>query len=142
MKVGLTYNLSSDYQPKEDDPLDITAEFDSEVTIKGLCEAIRHHGHEPVMIGDGEKLYKWLRRNSIDIVFNIAEGYYGRGREAQIPALLEMLQIPYIGSDSVALGVALDKVMTKQIMRAEGIPTSPYIKLYRPEELNGILMKY
>src|SRR5262249_83558 len=133
MKVGLTYNLGSDYHPKEDDPIDAAAEFDTPATIEGLQKAIQANGHEPVLIGDGEKLFRWLSNNSVDLVFNIAEGYNGRGREAQIPALLEMVQIPYAGSDCVTLGVALDKVMTKQIMKAEGIPTAPFLKISRFE---------
>lgn len=142
MRIGLTYNLGSDYQPKEDDPEDIVAEFDTPVTIEGLQNAIRAAGHEPVPIGDGQKMFQWLRGNSVDLVFNIAEGYTGRGREAQIPAILEMLQIPYVGSDSVALGVALDKVMTKQVMKSEGIPTSPFLKIGRVEEMNGVPLRY
>jgi D-alanine-D-alanine ligase len=142
MRVGLTYNLGTDYKPKEDDPLDAAAEFDTPATIEGLQNAIKANGHEPVAIGDGEKLFRWLSNNSVDIIFNIAEGYYGRGREAQIPALLEMLQIPFVGSDSVTLGVALDKVMTKQVMQAEGIPTAPFLKLNRFENINGIPLRY
>jgi D-alanine-D-alanine ligase len=142
MKVGLTFNLGSDYQFKEDDPIDAAAEFDTPATIEGLAQAIRSHGHDPILIGDGVKLFRYLSNNSLDIVFNIAEGYYGRGREAQIPALLEMLQIPYVGSDSVTLGVALDKVMTKQIMKAERIPTAPFLKISRVEEINGVPLRY
>jgi D-alanine-D-alanine ligase len=142
MKVGLTYNLGTDYQPKEDDPPDAAAEFDTPATIDGLLDAIRANGHEPVPIGDGMKLFRWLATNSVDIVFNIAEGYYGRGREAQIPAMLELLQVPYVGSDSVTLGVALDKVISKQIMKAEGIPTAPFLKVSRIDELNSVPLKY
>lgn len=142
MKVGLTYNLGSDYKFKEDDPIDAAAEFDTLATIEGLANAIRANGHEPILIGDGLHLYNFLRDNSVDLVFNIAEGYNGRGREAQIPALLEMLQIPYVGSDSVTLGVALDKVMTKQIMKGEGIPTAPFLKISRLDEVNGIPLRY
>jgi D-alanine-D-alanine ligase len=142
MKVGLTYNLGTDYQPKEDDPVDAAAEFDTEATIDGLQNVFRSLGHESILIGDGEKLFRWLGSKRVDIIFNIAEGYYGRGREAQIPAVLEMLQIPYVGSDSVTLGVALDKVITKQIMKSEGIPTVPFMKVSRPEEINGVPLRY
>jgi D-alanine-D-alanine ligase len=142
MRVGLTYNLGSDYQPKEEDPPDAAAEFDTQATIDGLAHAVSASGHEPVHIGDGLKLYRWLMDNQVDLVFNIAEGYNGRAREAQIPALLEMLQIPYVGSDPVTLGIALDKVLTKQIMKAERIPTAPFLKANRIEELNQIPLKY
>ena len=89
MKVGLTYNLGSDYQPKEEDPPDAAAEFDTQATIDGLFHAITASGHEPVLIGDGLHLFRFLIDQNIDIVFNIAEGYNGRAREAQIPARSE-----------------------------------------------------
>ncbi len=137
MKIGLTYNLGTDYEYLEDDPADAAAEFDTEATIVGLQNAISAYGHDPILIGDGKKLLSWLSNNKADLIFNIAEGYSGRAREAQIPALLELLQIPYVGSDPVTLGVALDKVMTKQIMKAERIPTAPFLKVVKPEDLNG-----
>ncbi len=137
MKVGITYNLGSDYEFREDDPSDAAAEFDTPATIDGLRNAIQAFGHEPILIGDGKKLFQWLSQNKADLIFNIAEGYNGRAREAQIPALLDMMQVPYVGSDAVTLGVALDKVMTKQIMKAERIPTAPFLKVSRPEDLNG-----
>jgi D-alanine-D-alanine ligase len=142
MRVGLTYNLGSDYQPKEDDPPDVAAEFDTPTTIEGLSRSIRALNHEAILIGDGLKLFEWLGANKVDLVFNIAEGYFGRGREAQVPAILEMLQIPFVGSDAVALGVALDKVMTKQVMKAVGIPTPPFLKISAPQEVNGVPLRY
>jgi D-alanine-D-alanine ligase len=142
MKVGLTYNLGTDYQPKEEDPPDAAAEFDTPATIEGLNQAITASGHEPVLIGDGIKLFHFLSGQRVDIIFNIAEGYTGRAREAQIPALLEMLQVPYVGSDPVTLGLALDKVLTKQIMKAERIPTARFLKLSKMEELNQIPLRY
>jgi D-alanine-D-alanine ligase len=107
-----------------------------------LNQAITASGHEPVLIGDGIKLFHFLSGQRVDIIFNIAEGYTGRAREAQIPALLEMLQIPYVGSDPVTLGLALDKVLTKQIMKAERIPTARFLKLSKMEELNQIPLRY
>lgn len=142
MRIGLTFNLGTDYQVKEDDPEDVVAEFDTPVTIEGLKGAIEAAGHEAVLIGDGLKLFEFLHRDRVDLVFNIAEGYYGRGREAQVPALLEMLQIPYVGSDSVTLAVALDKVMTKQIMKSERIPTAHFLKVYKMEHVHSVSLKY
>jgi len=142
MKIGITYNLGSDYEFQSDDPPDAAAEFDTPATIEGLTNAIEAFGHEPIPIGDGKKLFQFLSNNKVDLVFNIAEGYNGRAREAQIPALLDMMQIPYVGSDAVTLGVALDKVMTKQIMKAERIPTAPFLKVSRAEDLNGVPLRF
>jgi D-alanine-D-alanine ligase len=142
MKIGITYNLGSDYEFRDDDPPDAAAEFDTPATIEGLTNAIEAFGHQPIPIGDGKKLFQFLSSNKVDLVFNIAEGYNGRAREAQIPALLDMMQIPYVGSDAVTLGVALDKVMTKQIMKAERIPTAPFLKVSRAEDLNGVPLRF
>lgn len=142
MKIGITYNLGSDYEFQSDDPPDAAAEFDTPATIEGLTNAIQAFGHEPIPIGDGKKLFQFLSNNKVDLIFNIAEGYNGRAREAQIPALLDMMQIPYVGSDAVTLGVALDKVMTKQIMKAERIPTAPFLKVSRAEDLNGVPLRF
>lgn len=60
------------------------------------------------------------------MVFNIAEGLYGAHRESQVPAILESLGVPYTGSNSVTLALALDKAKTKQILACEGIPTPPW----------------
>ncbi|MCI0445403.1 D-alanine--D-alanine ligase [bacterium] len=142
MKIGITYNLGSDYEFRDDDPPDAAAEFDTPATIEGLTNAIEAFGHDPIPIGDGKHLFQWLSNNKADLIFNIAEGYNGRAREAQIPALLDMMQVPYVGSDAVTLGVALDKVMTKQIMKAERIPTAPFLKVSRPEDLNGVPLRF
>jgi D-alanine-D-alanine ligase len=142
MKIGITYNLGSDYEFQSDDPPDAAAEFDTPATIEGLTNAIEAFGHQPIPIGDGKKLFHFLSNNKVDLIFNIAEGYNGRAREAQIPALLDMMQIPYVGSDAVTLGVALDKVMTKQIMKAERIPTAPFLKVSRAEDLNGVPLRF
>ena len=61
-----------------------------------------------------------------DVVFNIAEGARGRGREAQVPALCELLGIPYSGSDPTTLSLCLDKGLTKQILRSAGIETADW----------------
>ncbi len=59
----------------------------------------------------------------MDLVFNIAEGITGHNREAHVPALLELLSIPYTGSDSKALTVTLDKSLAKKIVADAKIAT-------------------
>ena len=123
MIVGVTYDLRSDYVPHGDDPADANAEFDAPGTIELLVGAIRSAGHEVVPIGNVERLLRRLDDLQVDLVFNIAEGRGGRNRESQIPMLLELRGIPYVGADALALGISLDKVVAKQIFLAAGIPT-------------------
>jgi D-alanine-D-alanine ligase len=126
MRVGLTYDLRDDYRAmgmSEED----TAEFDSIDTINALDDALQTLGFEVDRIGHIKALAKRLVAGERwDIVFNIAEGVHGRGREAQVPALLEAYDQPYVLSDSVTCGVTLDKALTKAVVSAAGVPTTPH----------------
>jgi len=127
--IGLTYDLKSDYKPKEDDPLDANAEFDHPQTVDLIAQTIESLGHQVKRIGNAENLLKNLNRLSVDIVFNISEGLEGRNRESQIPVILEMKGIPFVGSDGLTLALTLDKVMTKKILIAEGISTPKFFEV-------------
>jgi D-alanine-D-alanine ligase len=125
--VGLTYDLSSEYRLEEGDPEDMYGEFDSEETLERLEAAISHLGHSVRRIGNIEKLVSFLyQKQSVDIVFNIAEGRQGRSRESQVPALLDAYSIPYTFSDALTLGISLDKALTKRLFQQAGLPTSPF----------------
>jgi D-alanine--D-alanine ligase len=122
LRVGFTFNL------KRRDPTtdDADAEFDSPRTIAAITAAIESYGHTVVPLEATATLPRALADAAPDIVFNIAEGLSGRGREAQVPALCEMLGIPYSGSDATALAVSLDKDLTKKVLRASGIATADW----------------
>ena len=134
-RVGLTYNVKSEYVLKPDDPPDANAEFDHDDTIGVIEEAIKAGGHEVVRIGNARQL---LEREalvkSVDIVFNIAEGYEGRNRESQVPILLEMWRVPFVGGDGLTLGLTLDKIITKKILMAEGLLTPRFVELTDPDK--------
>lgn len=121
MRIGLTFNLK---------PAGATGdeyeEFDSEETIASLENAIRAGGHTPVRLGWGEELLDRLAAERVDGVFNIAEGMGGRGRESQVPALLEMLGVPCSGSSPLAIALTLDKALAKRVAAANGIATAPF----------------
>src|SRR5678816_2406019 len=123
MKVGITYDLRAEYLSQgygEEE----TAEFDSIETIDAIDDALRSLGNETVRIGNIRSLTKRLAAGERwDLVFNIAEGMYGIGREAQVPALLDAFAIPYTFSDPLVLAVALHKGITKTLVAALGIRT-------------------
>ncbi|MFA5063319.1 MAG: ATP-grasp domain-containing protein [Candidatus Omnitrophota bacterium] len=133
--VGLTYDLKTDYQFKEGDPLDANAEFDHPSTIDIIACAIEANGFKVERIGNAGNLLEKLSSLRVDIVFNISEGLTGRNRESQVPILLEMAGIPFVGSDALTLGLTLDKVMAKKIFIAEKIPTPKFIETSSVEEL-------
>ena len=121
MRIGLTYNLKPPGAAG-----DRYEEFDSLETIEALENALRSHGHEPVRLGWGTEMLRQLASVSVEGVFNIAEGVGGRGRESQVPAMLEMLNIPCTGSDPLAIGITLDKALAKLVVKANGIATAPW----------------
>lgn len=133
--VGLTYDLKTDYKFKEGDPLDANAEFDHPSTIDVISKAIAANGFKVKKIGNAVNLMEQLDNLGVDIVFNISEGLIGRNRESQVPILLEMARVPFVGADALTLGLTLDKVMAKKIFIAEGIPTPRFFEAGSVEAL-------
>ncbi|NTW67376.1 MAG: hypothetical protein HGB21_13895, partial [Nitrospirae bacterium] len=105
LKVGLAFNVKR-VQPDVGGDQDEEAEYDAPETLQAIREAIASHGHEVVDLEASSDLPLVLASTPVDVVFNIAEGFRGRSRESQVPALLELLDIPYTGSDPAALSVS------------------------------------
>jgi D-alanine-D-alanine ligase len=105
------------------------AEFDEPATIAAIHEAIEANGHTCIDVEADEDAFETLRglRDSIDLVFNIAEGRRGQSREAQMPAMLEMLDIPFSHSGSLTHAIGLDKALTKKVWRFHGLPTPRFL---------------
>jgi D-alanine-D-alanine ligase len=122
LRVGFAYNVKR-IKPDANALEDSEAEYDSPSTLQAIREAIASWGHEVVDLEATPELPSLLASIPLDIVFNIAEGLKGRNRESQVPALLELLDIPYTGSDPATLSIALDKVLAKKIVRQHGIFT-------------------
>jgi len=118
-KLALVFNLKRLDTQKDD----TEAEFDSPKTIAQLREALESLGNEVVELEADGDLPVRLASARPDLVFNIAEGMRGRSREAQVPALCEMLRIPFTGSDAAALAVSLDKSLAKRLLKEAGVPT-------------------
>lgn len=129
MRVGLTYNLKREVRDTEGLPEDFYAEFDDQETVESVRDAILTRHEEVVMIEADEDAYEKLRRTRPDIVFNMAEGLSGESRESQIPAMMEMLGIPYTGSAPLTLGLCLNKARTKELLSRYGIPTPKFAVL-------------
>lgn len=121
LKVGFTFNVKRIKPTAEGE--DREAEYDSPTTLQAIREAIASHGHEVVDLEATAELPMVLASTPVDVVFNIAEGFRGRNRESQVPALLELLDIPYTGSDPATLSLALDKALAKRVVRAAGLDT-------------------
>lgn len=123
MNIGFTYDLRSDYVAAgfgEEE----TAEFDQLGTIEAIETALCQLGHLVDRIGHARNLVERLARGDRwDLVFNICEGLHGRGREAQVPAILEVYDTPYTFADSTTMCLCLDKSLAKKVVRGAGLPT-------------------
>ena len=126
MRVGLTYDVKTDYAGWNLTEEEL-AEFDRPDTIDAIESALGGLGYETERIGNIRALTARLAAGQRwDMVFNIAEGLYGFGRESAIPALLDSYRIPYTFSDPMVMSLALHKGMTKHVMRSFGIPTPDF----------------
>lgn len=130
LRVGLTYNLRRVTVADGDHE----AEFDTPTTIDALSAAIRSQGHDVVPLEADAQLPGQLRDSRLDLVFNIAEGRSGLNREAQVPALCEMLGIEYTGSDAACMAVTLNKATAKRLVAHDGILTPAFSVLYTGKE--------
>jgi D-alanine-D-alanine ligase len=142
VKIGITYDLRDDYLA-EGYGEEETAEFDHPRTIAAIEEALQSLGYETDRIGHIRALARRLVAGERwDLVFNIAEGLRGFGREAQVPALLDAWEIPYTFSDPLVLSLTLHKGMTKRVIRDLGIPTPDFAVVETPEEIAAVALPF
>jgi len=133
MRIGLAFDLKPDGPAPADAPDDLHEEFDSPATVAAVAAVIRSLGHEAVELGGGRAFLEAVLKAPPDLVFNFAEGTgVSRSREARVPAVCEMLGIPYTGSDPLALAVALDKDMCRRVAEAAGVTVPKGITLSFP----------
>lgn len=121
LRIGFTYNVKRPTAVG-----DTEAEYDSPTTIEAITHALESLGHVVVPLEATAELPTRLMESKVDLVFNIAEGVSGRNREAQVPALCELCGIPYTGSDAATLALALDKALTKKLLKQHAIMTPEF----------------
>lgn len=141
-RVALLANLKVNAPKFEGMPEDQWDDLDSEKTINALVNAIRAGGNSCEFLEGNLSLVDSLQKYKPDICFNICEGHFGDAREAHVPALLEMLRIPYTGSRVLTLALALDKPMTKRVLAYHDLPTPPFQTFERVDEPLSTDMNY
>ncbi len=138
MNIGLTYDLRADYLA-EGYSEEETAEFDRPDTIEAIEAALLELGYRTDRIGNAKRLIDRLALgDQWDLVFNIAEGLHGTTRESQVPAILDVYDIPYTFSDPLVLSLALHKNLTKTLVRQAGIPTPEFALVERPADVDAV----
>jgi D-alanine-D-alanine ligase len=125
--VAVLANIKDDSQPRPAGvPADAYADFDHIETIDHIRAAIETDGHRTAFLLADSSLPETLKKFKPDICFNMAEGAGGDAREAHVPALLEMLRVPYTGSRVLTNAISLDKTLTKRIWRDRSLPVAPF----------------
>ena len=142
MHIGVTYDLRSDYLALGYSE-EATAEFDAEETIAAVCTALNGLGHRIERIGGVRPLAAALvAGRRWDAVFNICEGLKGVSREAQVPALLEAFDVPYMFSDPLTLALALDKGLAKRVVRDAGVPTADFALIESEADIAAVHLPF
>jgi len=120
-----------------------TAEFDKQETVDAIAGALHKMGLETEQVGNCFQLIDALASGrKWDLVFNIAEGLYGDGRESVVPAILDQYKIPYVFSGPVVLGISLNKYLTRLVVSAAGIPVSPGMLISEKSDILKCKLEY
>ncbi len=131
LRVGIAYNLKKGVRAGAAE--DTEAEYDSPDTVLAIRDVLQSAGFGVELLeADGDFAEK-VKKTGVNLVFNIAEGRNGRGREAQVPAILNYLGVPFCGSDETTLGLALDKAMTKRYLTTYGVKTPAWQLVKSPD---------
>ncbi|WP_420643149.1 D-alanine--D-alanine ligase family protein [Candidatus Leptofilum sp.] len=134
MHVALLANLKKNAPQLPGLAPDHWDDLDSEATIEAIMAALGSRGHDVTFIEGNSKLVDGLQKLQSDICFNICEGHLGDSRESHVPALLEMLRLPYTGSQVLTLALTLDKPMTKRVLTYHDLPTPAFQVFERVNE--------
>jgi D-alanine-D-alanine ligase len=128
LKVAFLFNVRHHYPDPNDLRNQREADYDDPQTIDAMQSHLSDCGFSVLPIEADENAYAQLRENrgTIDIAFNYSEGLNGLDRECHIPAILEMLQIPYTGSPPLTQALVLNKGLTKDVLRSHGLPVVPH----------------
>ncbi|MCE9595791.1 MAG: D-alanine--D-alanine ligase [Planctomycetes bacterium] len=123
MEIGIAFDLKADHATRSGEPDDRYEEFDSIETVEGVERALVRGGHTTRRLGGGRRFLESVLARPCELVFNLAEGFGSRSREAHVPAVLELLRIPYTHSDPLTLAATLDKAVAKRLVASHGIAT-------------------
>lgn len=138
LDIGIAFELRSSFALQAGAAVDALEEYDTMSTIDGLADALRSLGHHPRPLGGGRALIEAMLATPPDLVFNLAEGWGTRSREAHVPAVCEMLDVPYTHSDPLTMGLTLDKPLAKRAVHVAGVRTAPFVVVDSLEQVAAI----
>src|SRR4030042_475265 len=139
MRIGLSYDLKEAIATQQAICDDACEEYDSPETVGLIASSLGAEGHTVVMLGGGREFLDKILHDKVDFVFNIAEGAGpSRSGEAQVPSILEMLDIPYSGSDPQCLAICLDKPLTKKLVASAVVNTPNWLVISDRQDIRQI----
>jgi D-alanine-D-alanine ligase len=142
MDIGIAFDLKPDHRSNGEGPDDRFEEFDSEETVHAIARVLESQGHRARALGSGRPFLERVLTDPPDLVFNFAEGFGTRSREAQVPAVCEMLGLPITHSDPLTLSVTLDKAMAKRLVASHGIPTPRFAVVDAPAQAEDLPLEF
>jgi len=145
-ETGLDIGIAADLRPEVKTragaprlvPEDRFEEYDSPATVEAIAGALSERGHRPRFLGGGRRFLQEVLTRPPELVFNMAEGFGTRSREAHVPAVCEMLGVPFTGSDPLTLAATLDKAVAKRLVASAGLATPRFAVLESADDLSGI----
>lgn len=142
MKVAVLANLKEDAPLSPEDPPGRWDDLDDQETVNMILESLRSLGHEAKYFPAEIESIEALKQFNPDLCFNSSEGHYGASREAQMPAILDILRIPYTCAGVLGMSLSHSKHVAKRTFRCAGLPTANFFVLRHPDELDGYTIKY
>lgn len=139
LNLAFLFNIRHNYPDPNEKRIQLDTDFDDPATVEWMIKHFKNLGLEVLPIEADEKAYLNLYENKdkIDLAFNFSEGLHGKDRECHIPAMLEMLKIPYTGGSPLTEALVLDKAIAKDVLRSHGVPVLPHQVFFTEnEELN------
>lgn len=126
LRIGVFYNLREDFPWRQTDPADAAADWDIPETIEFLLNGFEAAGHSARNLGNPLRLLEAEVREEIDLVLSLCELAGTRFRESLVPALCELLKLPFMLSGPDALLIALDKNLANLCLRQAGVPVAAW----------------
>lgn len=142
MHIGIAFDLKSDFTAPASAPDDALEEYDSPATVEAIERALVARGHTVTKLGGGRRFLAAVLEKAPELVFNMSEGHGSRSREAHVPAMCEMLDIPHTHSDPLTMAVALDKAMAKRVVANAGVPTPRFAVIESARDLESLSLVF
>jgi D-alanine-D-alanine ligase len=144
MKIAVLANLKKDVPADDEHPPDhdYWDDLDDPRTVRAVVRALRRKGHQVKYIAPRLSIIRRLKTYQPDVCFNFCEGHFGVSREAQMPAILDMLRLPYTGAGVLGMSLSHNKAMAKKIFRWVGLPTADFVVVSHPDKIPPVEIEY